>query len=111
MCNEICRRLISHGLAENFAGFLAFFWEPTAEAPRLKLAPVYDMLPMALAPAANGMLPERTPARPKPSAALLAVWDQAVQLAREFRMRVATDDRISPAFKALIRAYGFEEPA
>lgn len=82
-------------------GNLAFFWEPTAEAPRLKLAPVYDMLPMALAPAANGMLPERVPAPPKPSAALLAVWDQALQLADDFRSRVAADGRISPAFKHL----------
>jgi len=94
--------LLIHNNDRHF-GNLAFFWEPTAEEPRLKLAPVYDMLPMALAPAANGMLPERTLEPPKPSAALLAVWDQAQKLAHEFRSRVAGDDRISLTFKALIR--------
>ena len=87
-------------------GNLAFFWQPTAAEPRLKLAPVYDMLPMALAPAANGMLPERTMEPPRPTAALLAVWDEAVQLARAFRERVAGDEGISPVSKALIGVEG-----
>ncbi len=85
-------------------GNLAFFWQPTAETPRLTLAPAYDMLPMALAPAANGMLPQAQPERPQPSAALLPVWEKAVQLAAEFRSRLVDDERITPDFKVLIGA-------
>ncbi len=83
-------------------GNLAFFWEPTAETPRLQLAPVYDMLPMALAPAANGMLPRAAPEPPAPSAALLPVWDRALELANRFRSRVVSDEHISRDFKVLI---------
>ncbi len=85
-------------------GNLAFFWQPGAENPQLKLAPVYDMLPMALAPAANGMLPQSSPEPPSPTAALLPVWDQALQLAEQFHSRVSEDDRISEGFKSLIAA-------
>ena len=85
-------------------GNLAFFWQPAAQEPRLKLAPVYDMLPMALAPAANGMLPDKTLEPPKPTSTLLPVWDPAVQLARDFRSRVASEERVSPAYKTLIGA-------
>ena len=85
-------------------GNLAFFWQPGAENPQLQLAPVYDMLPMALAPAANGMLPQSSPEPPSPTAALLPVWDQALQLAEQFHSRVSEDDRISDGFKSLMAA-------
>lgn len=84
-------------------GNLAFFWDPASKDPRLELAPIYDMLPMALAPAANGMLPQRPLETPKPSADLLSVWDQATQLARDFRSRLLDEKRISPETKGLIK--------
>jgi hypothetical protein len=83
-------------------GNLAFFWQPGTENPQLKLAPSYDQLPMALAPAANGMLPQSAPQPPSPTAALLPVWDQANELAEQFRARLAKDERISGEFKVLI---------
>ena len=84
-------------------GNLAFFWQPGAAEPVLKLAPAYDMLPMALAPAANGMLPEGLPEPPLPASALLPVWQQAAELATKFWQRVAEDDRISVDFRSLGR--------
>jgi len=83
-------------------GNLAFFWQPASQPPRLRLAPLYDMLPMALAPAANGMLPGAAPEPPKPGSMLLPVWEQARELAAGFRARVVGDERISRDFKALI---------
>lgn len=79
-------------------GNMAFRWQPDSLEQALELAPVYDMLPMALAPAANGMLPQFIPEPPQPSAALLPVWERAASLAARFRTRVVQDERISPAF-------------
>ncbi len=83
-------------------GNLAFFWQPGADTPQLELAPIYDMLPMALAPAANGMLPQAPPQPPSPTAMLLPVWDQANKLAEQFRARVSADKAVSGQFKQLL---------
>jgi hypothetical protein len=74
-------------------GNLAFFADGLQAAPKLALAPVYDMLPMNLAPNA-GTVPPFAPGRPRPRAAWLDVWDEAVALSERFWRRVAGDPRV-----------------
>jgi hypothetical protein len=65
-----------------------------------RLAPAYDVLPMIYAPVA-GELPERdfNPAVATPSAQTLRQWNAARTLAQRYWKAVATDDRISQAFR------------
>jgi len=83
-------------------GNLAFRWQPGSHEQALELAPIYDMLPMALAPAANGMLPQFNPEPPQCNATLLSVWEQAANLAARFRARVMQDESVGPAFATTI---------
>jgi len=83
-------------------GNLAFHWQPDASEPSLSLTPAFDMLPMAFAPAANGMLPSHQTEPATPTAALLDVWPPAHALARQFRDRVGDDQSISPEFRQAI---------
>lgn len=81
------------------------FWRP--EARTLRLAPVFDMLPMLYAPTAGGELPLRDFAprllhTPRSEAA----WRQARALAQAFWRRVAEDPRISDDFRAIAAANG-----
>lgn len=87
-------------------GNLSFFWQPGDETLALELAPAYDMLPMALAPAANGMLPASSLEPPAPVSALLPVWEHAKEMAREFWRRVAADASISGEFRDLVKKLG-----
>lgn len=66
----------------------------------LDLAPVYDMLPMLLAPTIQGELVHRdfTPRPPPPE--LLPDWTRACRWALEFWRRIRADDRFSPEFTA-----------
>jgi hypothetical protein len=71
---------------------------------RLRLAPAYDMLPMAYAPLAGGEVPPRdfTPALPTPPQR--NVWLAACTVAIEFWTEAAADARISDAFRGTCRA-------
>lgn len=61
------------------------------------LAPAYDMLPMRFAPTAQG-LREMVLPPVHPNADVLAVWDDAMRLAREFWQRVQDDGAVSRDF-------------
>jgi hypothetical protein len=67
--------------------------------PGLRLAPVYDMLPMAYAPTRGAEAPQPvfTPALPMP--AEQAAWDVAASAAAQFWSLAAVDVRISAAFR------------
>ena len=69
-----------------------------------RLSPTYDMLPMLYAQV-NGELVERdfNTRDLRPSAATLAAWPQALELARAFWHSAAGDERISPGFQAIAR--------
>ncbi|MDR0225147.1 MAG: type II toxin-antitoxin system HipA family toxin YjjJ [Burkholderiaceae bacterium] len=68
------------------------------------LSPTYDMLPMLYMPI-NGEIVERefSVRQMRPSAATLAEWPQAWDLACRFWQSAAQDPRISPAFRAIAR--------
>lgn len=67
--------------------------------PGLKLAPIYDMLPMAYAPQRGGELPIREfkPELPLPSEK--NVWSTAVKAAGNFWSRAAAEKSISDQFR------------
>jgi hypothetical protein len=65
----------------------------------LPLAPAYDMLPMALRPAAHGELVERDYAPVLPAPEFQDDWQVAAPIAAAFWQRVAGDARVSPAFR------------
>ncbi len=69
-----------------------------------QLAPAYDMLPMLYAPVGTELVERPFANRPShtlhPSVHTLAVWPQALALARQFWQAAAEDPRISPAFRA-----------
>ena len=68
-------------------------------APRLALAPAYDMLPMHYAPLAGGEVAERefSPALPLPRER--AVWQKACRAALVFWQMASGDTRVSPVFR------------
>ena len=69
--------------------------------PGLRLAPVYDMLPMMYAPARGGEVAARefSPALPLPPER--PVWLRAAEAATSYWMRCAGDARISPGFRQI----------
>lgn len=69
------------------------------DRPRLRMAPVYDMLPMAYAPVRGVELPVRTytPALPLPSES--GEWVVAAAAAIAFWSQAAADGRISDDFR------------
>ena len=69
------------------------------------LSPTYDMLPMLYMPI-NGEIVERDFAAqpPRPTAATLAEWPRAQDLARRFWQTAAQDARISPGFRSIASA-------
>jgi hypothetical protein len=70
----------------------------------LRLAPAYDMLPMAYAPLAGGEVPQRdyAPAPPLPSQR--AAWLAACAIAIDFWNGSALDTRITEPFRDICRA-------
>ncbi len=72
-------------------------------ASKFTLAPVYDMLPMRFAPTAQG-LREVEIAPVLPTADVLPVWAQALELARAFWTRVLDDGETSRGFAKIARA-------
>ncbi len=72
------------------------------DAQRLTLAPIYDMLPMAFAPTSQGLGTDNIRTI-TPTADLLTVWPQAIELAREFWVRVIADRNISAGFRLIAK--------
>ncbi len=77
-------------------GNLSFFWELGEK--KIRLAPIYDMLPMLYAPV-EGQRVEREfgVEHPKPDA--VEEWNQALPLACKYWERVSHDQRISEEFR------------
>lgn len=80
-------------------GNLSFFAEP--DDPHLRLAPIYDMLPMHYRPAPSGLVRETPFALPDMSGAHRATWAKALSLAVKFWRLASRDERISPAFRTV----------
>ncbi|MDQ2917541.1 MAG: HipA domain-containing protein, partial [Pseudomonadota bacterium] len=80
-------------------GNLSFHVERT-----LRLAPTYDMLPMAYAPLPGGEVPPRdfTPALPLPPQR--TTWLASCAIAIDFWTQAASDTRISEPFRGICRA-------
>ena len=70
-----------------------------AFSPGLKLAPVYDMLPMGYAPLRGGEVPPRDYAPPLPLPREEPAWREAAQAAVIYWRRCTADSRISPEFR------------
>jgi serine/threonine protein kinase HipA of HipAB toxin-antitoxin module len=86
------------GNDDRHAGNVTFFADGLEARPTLRLAPAYDVLPMALAPNPGGV-PELRLSRPTPRARWIDAWPAAVDLARDFWARVAGDERVGAAFR------------
>jgi len=70
-----------------------------------RLSPTYDMLPMLYAPVHGELLERDFGARPlQPTAATLASYPEALQLAIRFWTAAARDARISAGFRAIAQA-------
>jgi HipA-like C-terminal domain len=80
-------------------GNLAFHVDRT-----LRLAPAYDMLPMAYAPLAGGEVPPREFTPPLPLPPQRATWLAACTIAIAFWSVAASDGRVSEPFRNLCRA-------
>jgi len=65
------------------------------------LAPVYDMLPMVLRPAANGEVVDREIEVLAPTAGQFEQWQQAATLASDFWTRVTCDGAIGAAVRGI----------
>ena len=73
-------------------------------ASSLRLAPAYDMLPMAYAPLPGGELPPREFTPPLPLPAQRDAWQIACTAALGFWRRASTDARISVPFQSVCAA-------
>ena len=82
-------------------GNVSFFHDG---ARQLRLAPVYDMLPMAYAPARDEV-PTREPAAPVPRSGHSDQWLAAGQVAQRYWRRLADDERLSEEFRAVARQH------
>jgi hypothetical protein len=91
------------GNADMHFGNLAFFLSD--ELP-LRIAPVFDMLPMLWAPTPGQATPAPSfePALPLPGER--ALWNEAAVLAAEFWQRVADDAQVSAEFRAITGVAG-----
>lgn len=67
----------------------------------LRLAPVYDMLPMALRPASNGEILDRSIDIPPPSAKQFPQWRQAALMAEDFWRQAIDEPRLSSPIRRL----------
>ena len=69
--------------------------------PGLKLAPIYDMLPMRYAPLRGGEVPPCTFAPDFPLPSESTAWSEAANAAQNFWQRCADEPRISAGFRAV----------
>lgn len=91
------------GNSDMHFGNLAFRLDDTRP---LRLAPAYDMLPMAWAPTVQGEVVERALAPRPPLPAELATWSEAAADAETFWRRLAEDPRVTPEFAVRAREAG-----
>jgi hypothetical protein len=91
-------RLIAN--SDMHGGNLSFY---LSGAP-MKMAPVYDMLPMAFAPANSGAMRNEAVDINVDSAVSKTAWEFALPLAGQFWQQVLDDKRISAGFQDLARA-------
>lgn len=70
-------------------------------SPGLRLAPVYDMLPMLYAPQRGVEVPDRNFAPRLPLPAEREPWQQAAEAAIDFWSRASDDPRISDGFRRI----------
>ncbi|MCP1727771.1 hypothetical protein J2T60_001771 [Natronospira proteinivora] len=82
---------------------LAFFPQ---EDDKLNLAPVFDMLPMAAAPSADGRIPDVLPEPPLPSGGALERWRSAARLAADYWQRLSNEQKLSFDFRKLAAGQG-----
>lgn len=95
---DLFGRLI--GNTDRHFGNLSFYCrDPSAYGAALRLAPIYDMLPMTFAPT-GGRIPVTTFDPGPPRAADLEVWPGALRAATDFWQRTTADERLTPAFRA-----------
>lgn len=80
-------------------GNLSFYAEP--QHASLRLAPLYDMLPMHYRPAVSGLVREAPFDLPPPDPHYQSIWAQAAALAEEFWAIAASDPRLSETFAGL----------
>ncbi len=88
------------GNTDMHQGNVAFM---SSERGTLRLAPVYDMLPMIYAPLGEE-LPTREFSLPVPSPAFVDQWSSAVPAATSFWQRLAEDARASLDMRSIARA-------
>jgi len=70
----------------------------------LRLAPIYDMLPMLYRPGLQGSLPPRDFAPPPPPPEAMEPWQEAAEMAEETWSRFADTRLISEEFREIARA-------
>lgn len=98
---DLFGRLI--GNTDRHLGNLSFYCsDPSAYGAGLRLAPIYDMLPMMFAPA-GGRLPVATLDPGPPRGADLEVWPGALRAAIDFWQRTVADARLTADFRALAK--------
>jgi HipA-like C-terminal domain len=78
------------GNSDMHGGNLAFWVDDiTTSAPKFALAPIYDMLPMALAPRASGLIPDALPTPLISPHVPLTIWREMAVLACDYWQQVA----------------------
>ncbi|MGA9853984.1 MAG: type II toxin-antitoxin system HipA family toxin YjjJ [Gammaproteobacteria bacterium] len=92
---EAFGRLIAN--SDRHFGNLTFYADETLSPPRLELAPVYDMLPMSLAPTSTGV-PPLVPNGQRPTADVLDVWGSARTAALAFWHEIAATSGVTNEF-------------
>lgn len=91
-------RLIAN--SDMHAGNLSFY----LSAAPMKVAPVYDMLPMSFAPGSSGSMRNEAIDIKVDSTVSRGAWEFALPLAGQFWQRVQDDERISAGFQDIARA-------
>jgi hypothetical protein len=82
-------------------GNLSFLPDRAGESSVLRVAPIYDMLPMLYAPVRGVELPPRAYEPRLPLPAEVAAWQDAARAAHAFWKLAAADQRISPEFRRI----------
>ncbi|MEG8130494.1 type II toxin-antitoxin system HipA family toxin YjjJ [Xanthomonas hortorum pv. gardneri] len=72
-----------------------------ADTLPLQLAPVYDMLPMALRPASSGEVVQRDIDIPPPSVDQFAQWRRAAGMAEQFWQQAMDNDKLSEQMRGI----------
>ncbi|MEA9563392.1 MULTISPECIES: type II toxin-antitoxin system HipA family toxin YjjJ [unclassified Xanthomonas] len=72
-----------------------------ADSLPLQLAPVYDMLPMALRPASSGEVVHRDIEIPPPTVGQFAQWRRAAAMAEQFWQQAIANDTLSEQMRGI----------